>query len=193
MKKIVKGLKYILFFIGVSLVLTFITSSCITEKKRSEICATCPVIIKDSIQTQYMPFDTTLFINSYGKDIALSYSGAYTDMAKQLQMLFDQYNDTIITLKNGIKSSIIKTPRQIIFRCQADSLKYLLKIERAKKTTVRTIVKQVKKPCPECDRVHRSGFDNFLRWFFWIIIILIAIKNLPGFIKALIHNIKNFR
>lgn len=193
MRKALQILKYLGAFLIAGTLLTLITSSCISEKKRAKICATCPVVIKDSLHTEVMPFDTTLFINRYGQDIALQYSGAYTDLANQLMKLFDQYNDTITTLKNGIRTTIIKTPTKITFKCAADSLEYLLKLERARKNTVKVTTVKVPTICPDCARTHRTGFDNFLRWLFWIWLAVFAIRNLPILIRSVKSSIKNFR
>lgn len=183
-----QAIKYIFLFAIASAFLLLVTQ-CATERQRTKICATCPVIVKDSIHTIVQPFDTTLFITKYGQDINLKIGAEYEKFGHEWNALFKKYNDTITTLKNGIKTQIIKLPGQIKFKCAADSLMYLLTLERSKTVKTKTITVTVPKTCPECNREHRTGWDYFCRWIVYFLMLIIGIKYLPAIFKS----IKNFR
>lgn len=177
--------------------LWFLVFACVTEKKRAKICAACPQtsIVKDSITEKVTPFDTLLFISQNGNAISLPYLKYPLQIVDSLNKLLAKHNGTVSTNNAGIVTTITRSNGRIHFSCKADSLAYLLKIERAKtvRTVVKTIFKEVPKHCPECTKPHKSGFDAFLRWLFIIIIIggLILLKNLPTVISYYLNRFKN--
>ena len=151
-------------------------SSCISQKQRQKICSECPVIIKDSIREviKVTSFDTTLFISQMGKDLQFDYAG---DCCKVMDSLFAEMgrsNGTITAVNNGIKSSIFKKGKEIVFRCEADSLRDVIKGLRIQieKSTVE--VKTEVLPAKSCEKQHRTKFDDFCRWLFWIICGMVA-------------------
>lgn len=175
--------------------LLLLLNSCITEKKRAEICANCPKETRDSIITEITPFDTTLFITRYGENISIPFLGSYMELIDSLNYRLELANNSIKTSKNGITAEIIKAPGRLIFKCKADSLEYLLRAERKKisKTSVKTITIETPKICPECKLKHKTGFDSFTNYFFWILLLILAIFYAPKAIKFILTSIKQFR
>lgn len=187
MKNIIKEhLSFFIAMLGVAIMLYF--SSCLTPNKIAKICATCPAVSiyqSDSIVHENKPFDTTIYIKRYGEDIAVKFNTMYGNSIKDLIDRLQASNDTISTLKNGIKTSLIKTTHGFKCKCAADSLMVILQLERENKTVykVKTIVKEVPKHCPPCNIKHRNRADGFYFYFSWIVIIYIALINLKRIIK----------
>lgn len=151
------------------LLITVLFTACLSEKKRQEICSQCPIVIKDSIReiTKVSSFDTTLFLSTLGKDIMFDFSG---DCCSTMDSLFAQMgrnNGTITATDNGIKSSIFKKGKAIVFRCEADSLRAVIKGLRTTIETTKSRVETKVLPAPKCEKPHKDWLDKYDRpWFF---------------------------
>ena len=153
----------------INLIILLLLSSCITEKKRAKICAECPaiteVVTKEVIKVTN--FDTTLFISQMGKDLMFDFSG---DCCRVMDSLFAEMgrsNGTITAVDNGIKSSIFKKGKAIVFRCEADSLRAIIKGLRTTIETNKSKVEIKVLPAPKCEKEHKDWLDKYDRpWFF---------------------------
>ncbi len=142
---------------------SFLITSCVTEKKRLKICQSCPLKIKDSIQTitTITPFDTTLFLSQMGRDIAVDFDqNNCCSLVDTLNAMMSRSNGTITT-NNGIKASIFKKDKRLVFRCEADSLKEIIKLLREKKETTRD--RTIEVPA-RCNLEHLKWYDTYCRW-----------------------------
>jgi len=151
-----------------ALIIGLILTSCLTQKQRDKVCASCPVSIKDSIREviKITSFDTALYLSRRGKDLMFDLSG---DCCSTMDSLFAQMsrnNGTITATSNGIKSSIFKKDKKIVFRCEADSLKEVIKglrtvIDRSRVRIETKIVTDA------CVKQHKDWLDKYDRpWFF---------------------------
>lgn len=162
------------------LIVLILLSSCLTQKQRDKVCASCPVIIKDSIReiTKVSSFDTTLFISTLGKDLQFDFSGDCCQVMDSLFAQMGRSNGTITATDNGIKSSIFKKDKKIVFRCEADSLKAVIKglrtiIEKSKSKIETRIIKE------NCYKPHKDWLDKYDRpWFFLSLFILLLLLGL---------------
>lgn len=169
-----KKISISVYFLLSVIALIMVLNSCITEKKRAKICATCPVKESSNDSTasheQISTFDTTAWIkNHVGKD--QEFYGCDSLLAA-----LSRSNNLLVTDSNGVKSTITKKGKSITFRCETDSLK--AEIKGLKKTisnfhsknTVKTFT--IKE---DCKRDHRTDFDGLCRWFFYIVAPMIGI------------------
>lgn len=151
------------------LISLLVLTSCLTEKKRQEICSACPVVIKDSIREviKTTSFDTTLFISTLGKDIMFDYSGDCCSVMDSLFAQMGRSDGTITAVDNGIKSSIFKKDKKIVFRCEADSLRAIIKGLRTTIETTKSKVETKVLPAPKCEKPHKDWLDKYDRpWLF---------------------------
>lgn len=159
-----------------SLILIILFTSCLTQKQRDKVCASCPIVIKDSIREviKTTSFDTTLFISTLGKDLQFDYTSSCCQVMDSLFAQMGRSNGTITAVDNGIKSSIFKRDKKIVFRCEADSLKEVIKglrttIEKYETKTETRIVKEL------CYKPHKDWLDKYDRPWFWISIFIILL------------------
>ena len=120
-----------------SALIAIILVSCISEKKRAKICATCPIVTEVVTKETITSFDTALYISRTGKD--LSFKANDSDCCVLVSALYTQMaanNGTITAKKDGIKSSIFKDKGALVFRCGADSLLEVLKGIRTDRKSV---------------------------------------------------------
>lgn len=133
--------------------------SCITEKKRAKICASCPTLIdiKDSIHEVVRIKDTTIYISQKGDSIFVP---------------CDTTSFKRVYKKNGLRLTISKNKNGIVAECDSDSLKKVIEkinkeVDRSSKKTETKVV-TTERPL--------SKFDIFCRLFFFASIILYSIK-----------------
>lgn len=120
--------------------------SCITEKHRAKICATCPAIIKDSIrietETEYR--DTIIYITRQGPKVILPNPCA--ELCDSLGRLRRDFKP-VIRRENGLTTTLKVENNTLVADCKADSLK--AEIERLnqfiKETRSQTITRFVEK------------------------------------------------
>lgn len=162
-----------------NLILMFITGlilvGCVTEKQRLKICQSCTLASKDSVRvvTTVTPFDTALYVSQMGKDISFNIdSNNCCQLVDTLFSMMARSNGTITAKENGVKSSIFTKNNKLTFRCEADSLKNVITLLRKEIETSREVVKVVP---ARCDLEHRTKFDGFTFWWFWITSALLAL------------------
>jgi len=152
------------------IILILLLSSCNSEKRLAKRCAKCQssteVMTKEVIKIT--PFDTTLFISQMGKDILFpdAENGNCCEMVDSLNAMMARGNGTISANNGGIKSSVFKQNKKIVFRCEADSLKKVIEGLRTEITTStsKTITKTIELPC---SKEHKDWLDKYDRpWFF---------------------------
>lgn len=162
----------------ISFVIMFSLFSCVTQKQRMKICNTCAV--KDSIV--------------YKEKIVLKDTTIYTTTPGPIQYLENPCKDLcdsmgnlkkidIVEKKNGIKSTVKSVGKSLVFHCEADSLKSVITLlektisEKSKLSEVKYI---------DCQKEHKTRFDGFLFWFFWIVAPLLLIRFLWKYFKTYI-------
>lgn len=151
------------------LVISLFITSCLTQKQRDKVCQTCPIVIKDSIReiTKVTAFDTTLFISTLGKDLMFDFSGDCCSVMDSLFAQMGRSDGTITAVDNGIKSSVFKKGKAIVFRCEADSLRAIIKGLRTTIEKTTSQVKTITLPAPKCEKPHKDWLDKYDRpWFF---------------------------
>lgn len=182
-------MKHILILV---IIITF--ANCISQKRRSKICASCPIktVIKDSIREiiTVKPFDTTLFISTQIPNNT-ELTGNCNVLCDSLNKLIDKYLalglDGIIKTENGIKTTISKNLKgNFIFKAQADSLKTKVALlqKEIKKEHFRN-VENTKIIKVECLKQHRNWLDRVCRWVSLIFIIIILVYFSPKIIKLI--------
>lgn len=139
--------------------------SCITEKHRERICATCPVVntVKDSIVYKH---DT---VPVYLPPVA----GPTVYLENPCQSLCDSIgrlkpfniNHTV----NGISVKVFTQGNRIAI--EANKKDSTLRVPVTHKEAYHEVNKTIQMPCEN----ERTGFDYFCRWFFYIVAILAAL------------------
>lgn len=148
------------------ILLTFL-SSCITEKKRQQICQKCPVKIEKEVHDSIIEKlkDTTIYITTQGPIQYLENPCKHLcDSLGNLKPINKQ------SKKNGIKSIIKKVGNSLAFDCEADSLKTVI---NGLKETIKIIKKKEIIEVPVCHLEHKNKFDGFTYWWFWITLIIL--------------------
>jgi ribosomal protein L12E/L44/L45/RPP1/RPP2 len=151
------------------LLLTFL-NGCITEKKRQKICQTCPVKIEKEVHDSIIEKlkDTTIYITQQGP---IQY------LENPCKTLCDSLGNLkpikIESKKNGIKSTIKSVGNTLAIECETDSLKAVI---NGLKETIRITKEKEIKEVPVCHLDHKTKFDGFTFWWFWITACAIAIK-----------------
>lgn len=130
--------------------------SCVTEKQRAKICATCQhadslVITKhDTIVYR----DTTLFLSFTGDTITIPSPCDSTKLRT-----FD-----VIKKRNGIVSELKSNGKVIECLCKDDSLLLVIKGIRADHFAEIDSTKSETRLL-NCDKEHHTGWDTFCNWF----------------------------
>lgn len=128
-------------------------------------------MVKDSVGTPQItatPFDTAALISRHaGKNMS------FKDCPELDAELVSQH--TITTVQDGIKEEIIETPTGITFKCETDSLKDIIRLLKVQVSIPHyiTITKEV---AARCDKEHRTDFDGWCRWWFWITAGLLGLR-----------------
>jgi hypothetical protein len=152
------------------ILLLTLLNGCISEKKRQQICQKCPVKIEKEIHDSIIEKlrDTTIYITQQGPTQFLE------NPCKNLcDSLGNLKPVKIETKKNGIKSTIKSQGNSLIFECETDSLKAVI---NGLKETIRITKEKEVKEVPVCHLDHKTKFDGFTFWWFWITACAIAIK-----------------
>lgn len=150
--------------LNLSLILSLliIIISCVTEKKRAEICNTCPVMESVVYKEKIKLKDTTIYITQHGPIQYLE------NPCKKLCDSLGNLKPFSITKKeNGIVGTIKSVGNSIAFDCKDDSLKKVIS-GLIEKNTVNSEEKTVIR-YENCKKNHRTDFDGFCRWFFYIV------------------------
>lgn len=165
--------------------IAIILGSCITEKKRAKICRTCTIkettVVKDS--TWQKKYDSLVKIPLKGPVIILK-DNPCAELCDSFGKVKD-FSKSVIS-ETGIKGTIRgdKKTNTIIVDCGAkDSLEALLKGVRTENNHLRNEKTVVEVPA-RCDLEHRTGFDHFCRWMFWIWVVAFLIILLLRWLKS---------
>lgn len=159
-KKIVRFSKWLILFSLVCLAIFSI--SCNSEKRMNRLCAKCVAkeVVKDSTNTTVTNnyYDSLLYYkNRVGKPIVIE-----ADCDSLLKLLASN-NNTLVSIDNGIKTSVIKTNKGFIFKCETDSLKQLVQLLKQKIETNRTKTSEKTIEVPVyCDKKHLDWWDKIL-------------------------------
>jgi len=158
--------------ISVVSLMIIVLGSCVTEKKRAKICATCPLVtevttvIKDSIHVKETIKHDTIYTSIAGPTVIVSGPcDKLCDENGKLKKFYQEGNH------NGIKSKIYTDTinNLLINECNEDSLirvntEKTIEIER-----FRSELKKIKETIiPRCDKEHRNRFDYICRYWFFI-------------------------
>ena len=148
------------------ILLTLAITSCVTQKKRLKICATCPVetITKDSIIIK----DTAIYIVQKGEV-------EYID--NPCAELCDSFGNLIPfereTTSNGIKTTIKTIGNVLTVECEVDSLKAVITLLEKQSSSIVTVP-------PKIVERKKSRFENFQSLWFYVswtaIIVFIGVK-----------------
>lgn len=165
--------------IAIAIPIILILSGCITQKRRARICAACPVnsVTKDSIVI--VKRDTTIYIThrevEYRDTIICDPSGKVEDFRK-------------VVSGGGIKATVSMKSNKLKVVCETDSLYQVIKgliSERSQWSKVsNTKVVEV------CEKEHKTKFDGFTFWWFWITSVLIGLKFGLKYLKVQIPFLK---
>lgn len=156
-------LKNLLLVFGSCLTL----SSCLTQKKIDEICSRCPVIRKDSIIEKVI-HDTIALPPIQGATV---YKDSPCDSLGRLKPF------EVTGSKNGIKTTVKSVGNTIVGESEA----YNLKVPVTHKET--SSFQKETKIIYKCEKEHRTKFDGFTFWFFWIVSGLVALSLLGHAVK----------
>ena len=147
------------------LILSILLSSCITQNRRARICATCPVnsVTKDSIVL--IRKDTTIYIThrevEYRDTIICDPSGKVDDLRK-------------VVSGGGVKATISIKNNKLKVICETDSLYQVIRnllTERSMWSRTNSV-----KVLRVCEKKHKTAFDGFTLYWFWITAGFLAIK-----------------
>lgn len=147
--------------------------SCITEKNRAKICASCPVISYTHDSIVVVKKDTTIYVNSEPVVIELeSLCSQLCDSLDQLKEFYYTHRD------NGIRATITSKKGKLVINCKADSLQNIIKgLITEKSNWTKTV--QTKIIQEDCKKNHQTKFDGFLFYWFIISLIFLAVKYFP--------------
>lgn len=143
--------------------------SCITEKKKQRICRECAG--KDSVSVVYketiVKKDTTIFV---------TIAGPTQWLENPCKNLCDSLGNLkpfeVKKKKNGLVSTIKSEGNSIVAECDADSLKARVQWLE-KQIEVSKFEKKVVQE--DCKKEHRTKWDGFTFWWFWITIALLVL------------------
>lgn len=144
--------------------------SCVTEKKRQKICQKCPVKIEKEIHDSIIEKlrDTTIYITTQGP---VQY------LENPCKTLCDSLGNLkpikIENKKNGIKSTITTVGNSLVVNCETDSLKAVIS---GLKETLRITKEKEIKEVPVCHLEHKTWFDEYTFWWFWITLAIFVIR-----------------
>lgn len=146
----------------------FLLTSCVvTQKQRDKFCSICPqiTIVKDSIVTKIERRDSIIYIST--APVTHTVESPCDSLGRLKKFTSSQ-------TKNGITTTIKGENNKLIVTCEADSLKQIIKAlnERITKEHFKSETKLVDKLCP---KKHKSGFDSFTNWWFFITAVIIIL------------------
>lgn len=154
-----------------------ILSSCVTEKKRLEICNTCPAktITKDSVW-EHLVHDTLSLPPIAGPIQYLE------NPCKELCDSMGRLKPFVrVEKKNGITNTIKTVGNSLAFSSDADSIIAYTshKEKEAFHKKEESLINYV-----YCGLDHTTTFDGFCRWFFYIVGSFYVIKYIIKWIRA---------
>lgn len=165
--------------IGIAMII-FI-ASCVTEKKRAEICRTCALKIetkqRDSTGVPMIKrstYDSLLTIkNAQGKTFD------YKNCDSLMAALARSKDSTISATQNGVKGTISGKGGKVSFKCETDSLKAVIAMLREEVNTPHYQFKEKLVETPaRCELRHINNTDSFFivsGKCAWILLVILAI------------------
>lgn len=155
--------------VGIFIITLLLLSSCVSEKKRAQICNSCPVkdsiVFKETIKLK----DTIIYIDQPGP---IQY------LENPCKLLCDSLGNLkhfeVKKKEHGITGTIKSVGNSIAFDCAADSLQAVIKGLQEKETFKsenNTVVRY-----EECKRDHTNGFNGFCKWYFFITAAFLLIR-----------------
>ncbi len=153
-------------------IIILLLSSCITEKHRAKICASCPVVtevvtvIKDTIITkESIKYDTT-YLTVSGPTVVIP--GPCDKLCDKNGKLKPFY---LSKTTNGIRETISTdtTKNELNFNCKEDSLMQVSKEKTIEINKLHSeIIKSRETLIPRCEREHKDWLDKYDRPWFWL-------------------------
>ena len=173
--------------------LFMVISSCVLTKKQKENFLAKHCERKDSIS--YVRKDSIVYKDSLIYVPKIINTPIYLE--NPCKLLCDSLGNlkkvNITTNKGGLKSTVKTLGNGLIIECETDSLKARIKwLEHNLTITEKSHTENtIKIPC---ELKHRTGFDSFCRWYFFItfslILIILALRFLGNYIGGMITKIK---
>lgn len=157
---------WLLLIAATLMVVAIFNTSCVSEKKRAEICRTCPqkdsvsVIRKDSIVYR----DSIVFFTLAGDTVKIA---SPCDSSGKLKAFVQ------IKKKNGLVTTLKSDGKTLEASCAADSLMAVIEKVRADHYAYinSSHSSTIKLPCEN----ERTSFDGFCRWVTYFVLICVAI------------------
>lgn len=173
MKILLDILKLLIVFIF----LAAITSSCVTEKKRQEICASCD--IKEKIHDTIWKDKPIVKIDSFYKFITGPIVYHENPCSKWCDSLGNLKSFKHESSHNGIKQSIESKGNVIIQKCNVDSL---LNIQKTLEQTINRLQKTTIEKAPIVKNELKSWqiflcFSGLIMWILILVSIILIIRN----------------
>jgi hypothetical protein len=173
--------------------LLVVISSCVVTKKQRENFLAKHCQRNDSIS--YVRKDSIVYKDSLVEIPKIINTPIYLE--NPCKLLCDSLGNlkkvNIVTNKTGLKSTVKTIGNSLIFECETDSLKARIKwLEHNLTITEKSHTENtVQVPC---ELKHRTSFDGFCRWYFFItfaiILLLLGIRYVGNYIGRLIGKIK---
>jgi hypothetical protein len=187
-----KRLKVIIIFI-LAIAGLILLSRCVATKKQKENFLAKHCERKDSIS--YVRKDSIVYKDSLIYIPQIINTPIYLE--NPCKLLCDSLGNlkkvNIVTNKGGLKSTVKTLGNGLIFECETDSLKARIKWLEHNLTIIEKSHTENTVQVP-CELKHRTGFDGFCRWYFFItfslILIVLALRFLGNYIGGLIGKIK---
>ena len=180
--------KQLQFILCVLTAITFLVafSSCVTEKQRKRILSDCPLktitVIKDSVTEKIVTKHDSIYIYKTGP---IKYiENPCSLLCDSLGNLKPFYSES---KKNGIKQTLQTKGNVLIQDCNIDSL---LQVNESliKQIDHYHLKEQETQVHDNCKFDHRTKFDGFTWWWFWItagiLTLWVIIKFFKGYLKA---------
>ena len=173
-----------LFYCSAGILLIWLVtffSSCISEKKRQEICRTCA--LKIETKTRDSIGEPTVKKSKYDSLVNVANRAGRTFKYKNcdslMKALHQSPDSSISATENGVKGTISGKGGNLTFKCETDSLKAVIAMLRLEisRPHYRFIDKIVEVPA-RCELEHLSKWDSFFiitGRILWCILILSGI------------------
>lgn len=139
-------------------VLAVLLASCVTQKQKDKICATCQhadsvrIVKKDTIIYR----DTAVYLSMHGDTVTIP----CPEIVKPID---------IVKIHNGIRTEVKSVGKSVECICSDDSLKLIISKIRADHYA-EIDNERNEKYLIQCDKRHHTGWDSFGNWCAWILI-----------------------
>lgn len=181
-----------IFCIITAIVVMCCFSSCVaTEKQRKRFLA-AHCVGKDSVRIEYKDKivlkDTTIYKTT---------AGPIQYLENPCKTLCDSLGNlkpfSVTKKEKGIKSTVFSVGNSIASKCDIDSM--AVSLQWTEHHTAKTETSHTEKVIQkDCELEHRTKFDGFTFWWFWItagiLALYILIKIFKGYLKAYLPFLK---